>query len=103
MVNIGHKKTSQQLPCQSRVTERGHVESNSRLRGMFRQCQAMPLSRAHEFMKELDVTEGRSAGIPKILKVMVENGSPFVCDSLARSPLGRFYAPRSHPHPAKPV
>ncbi len=39
--DIGHKKISQQLPCQSRVTERGHVEDNSRLRGMFRQCQAL--------------------------------------------------------------
>ena len=29
-----------------------------------------------EFLKELDLTEGRSTGIPKILKVMKENGSP---------------------------
>lgn len=27
-------------------------------------------------MKELDLTEGRATGIPKILKVMVANGSP---------------------------
>lgn len=36
-----------------------------------------------EFLKELDLTEGRSTGIPKILKVMKENGSPppkFVTD-----------------------
>jgi ATP-dependent DNA helicase RecG len=29
-----------------------------------------------EFLKELDLTEGRSTGIPKILKVMQENDSP---------------------------
>ena len=29
-----------------------------------------------EFLKELDLTEGRSTGIPKILKVMAANGSP---------------------------
>lgn len=32
--------------------------------------------RIGEFLKELDLTEGRSTGIPNILKVMVENGSP---------------------------
>ena len=32
--------------------------------------------RIGEFLKELDLTEGRSTGIPKILKVMAENGSP---------------------------
>lgn len=29
-----------------------------------------------EFLKELDLTEGRSTGIPKILRVMRANGSP---------------------------
>lgn len=29
-----------------------------------------------EFLRELDLTEGRSTGIPKILKVMTANGSP---------------------------
>ena len=29
-----------------------------------------------EFLKELDLTEGRATGIPKILKVMAANGSP---------------------------
>ncbi len=29
-----------------------------------------------EFLKERDLTEGRSTGIPKILKVMAANGSP---------------------------
>lgn len=29
-----------------------------------------------EFLKELDLTEGRSTGIPKILRVMTHNGSP---------------------------
>ncbi len=29
-----------------------------------------------DFLKELDLTEGRSTGISKILKVMKENGSP---------------------------
>ncbi len=32
--------------------------------------------RLGEFLKELDMTEGRSTGIPKILRVMVTNGSP---------------------------
>ena len=32
--------------------------------------------RIGEFLKELDLAEGRSTGIPKILKVMKENGSP---------------------------
>ena len=32
--------------------------------------------RIGEFLKELDLTEGRSTGIPKILKVMNKNGSP---------------------------
>ncbi len=32
--------------------------------------------RIGEFLKELDLTEGRSTGIPKILKAMKENGSP---------------------------
>ena len=31
--------------------------------------------RIGEFLKELDLTEGRSTGIPKILKAMVANGS----------------------------
>ena len=32
--------------------------------------------RIGEFLKELDLAEGRSTGIPKILRVMAENGSP---------------------------
>jgi ATP-dependent DNA helicase RecG len=32
--------------------------------------------RIGEFLKELDLTEGRSTGIPKILRVMKANGSP---------------------------
>ena len=32
--------------------------------------------RIGEFLKELDLTEGRSTGLPKILKVMRANGSP---------------------------
>jgi ATP-dependent DNA helicase RecG len=32
--------------------------------------------RIGEFLKELDLTEGRSTGIPKNLKVMAANGSP---------------------------
>lgn len=32
--------------------------------------------RIGDFLKELDLTEGRSTGIPKILKVMAANGSP---------------------------
>ena len=32
--------------------------------------------RIGEFLKELELTEGRSTGVPKILKAMVTNGSP---------------------------
>lgn len=32
--------------------------------------------RIGEFLKELDMTEGRSTGIPKILRAMKKNGSP---------------------------
>lgn len=32
--------------------------------------------RIGEFLKELDLTEGRSTGLPKILRVMQKNGSP---------------------------
>jgi predicted HTH transcriptional regulator len=32
--------------------------------------------RIGEFLKELDLTEGRCTGIPKIIKAMRENGSP---------------------------
>ncbi|MDQ7732647.1 ATP-binding protein [Halomonas sp. SpR1] len=32
--------------------------------------------RIGEFLKELDLTEGRSTGVPKILRVMKANGSP---------------------------
>lgn len=32
--------------------------------------------RIGEFLKELDLTEGRSTGLPKILRVMQRNGSP---------------------------
>ena len=32
--------------------------------------------RIGEFLKELDLTEGRSTGVPKILRVMKTNGSP---------------------------
>lgn len=32
--------------------------------------------RIGEFLKELDLTEGRSTGVPKILKAMAANGSP---------------------------
>jgi ATP-dependent DNA helicase RecG len=35
--------------------------------------------RIGEFLKELDLTEGRSTGIPKILKVVAANGSPRRC------------------------
>ena len=32
--------------------------------------------RIGEFLKELEFTEGRSTGIPKIIRAMRENGSP---------------------------
>jgi ATP-dependent DNA helicase RecG len=32
--------------------------------------------RIGEFLKELDLTEGRSTGVPKILRTMENNGSP---------------------------
>ncbi len=39
-------------------------------------CRRYRNRRIGEFLKELDLTEGRSTGIPKILKVMKANGSP---------------------------
>ena len=39
-------------------------------------CRRYRNRRIGEFLKELDLTEGRSTGIPKILRVMRENGSP---------------------------
>ena len=32
--------------------------------------------RIGEFLKELELAEGRSTGVPKILRVMRDNGSP---------------------------
>jgi len=57
--------------------------------------------RIGEFLKELDLTEGRATGIPKILRAMKENGSPapefetdegrssFLVRIPARSPVAR--------------
>jgi ATP-dependent DNA helicase RecG len=42
--------------------------------------------RIGEFLKEPDLTEGRSTGIPKILKVMAANGSPAPGVHLRRYP-----------------
>ncbi len=39
-------------------------------------CRRYRNRRIGEFLKELDLTEGRSTGISKILKVMIANGSP---------------------------
>ncbi len=45
-----------------------------------RQGRALPRHyrnrRIGEFLKELDLTEGRSTGIPKILRILKANGSP---------------------------
>ena len=45
-----------------------------------RQGKAIPRRyrnrRIGDFLKELDITEGRSTGIPKILRAMKKNGSP---------------------------
>jgi ATP-dependent DNA helicase RecG len=45
-----------------------------------RQGKAVPRRyrnrRIGDFLKELDITEGRSTGIPKILRAMKKNGSP---------------------------
>lgn len=57
--------------------------------------------RIGEFLKELDLTEGRSTGIPKILRVMQANGSPlpvFETDEdysyfLIRLPVHEAFAP----------
>ncbi|WP_334107526.1 RNA-binding domain-containing protein, partial [Methylobacillus sp.] len=57
--------------------------------------------RIGEFLKELDLTEGRSTGIPKILRVMQANGSPlpvFETDGdhsyfLIRLPVHEAFAP----------
>jgi len=51
--------------------------------------------RLGEFLKELDLTEGRSTGIPNILRNMAENGSPapeFETDDDRSSYLVRFLA-----------
>lgn len=42
-------------------------------RAVSRRCRNR---RIGEFLKELDLTEGRSTGIPKVLRVMKANGSP---------------------------
>jgi len=39
-------------------------------------CRRYRNRRIGEFLKELDLTEGRATGIPKILRAMAENGSP---------------------------
>ncbi|NNM60041.1 MAG: hypothetical protein HKM04_09535 [Legionellales bacterium] len=39
-------------------------------------CRRYRNRRIGEFLKELDLTEGRSTGVPKILRVMKANGSP---------------------------
>jgi ATP-dependent DNA helicase RecG len=39
-------------------------------------CRRYRNRRIGEFLKELDLTEGRATGIPKILRAMRENGSP---------------------------
>jgi ATP-dependent DNA helicase RecG len=39
-------------------------------------CRRYRNRRIGEFLKELDLTEGRATGIPKILRTMAENGSP---------------------------
>jgi len=45
-----------------------------------RQGKAIPRCyrnrRIGDFLKELEITEGRSTGIPKILRAMKKNGSP---------------------------
>lgn len=45
-------------------------------RAVSRRCRN---GRIGEFLKELDLTEGRATGIPKILKEMAGNGSPPPC------------------------
>lgn len=39
-------------------------------------CRRYRNRRIGEFLKELDLTEGRATGIPKILRAMRENGPP---------------------------
>lgn len=61
--------------------------------------------RIGEFLKELDLAEGRSTGIPRILRAMRDNGSPaprFESDDdrtwfLTRLPVRE----RSHPGPTE--
>ena len=56
--------------------------------------------RIGEFLKELEITEGRSTGIPKILRAMEQNGSPppeFESDDERSHFLVRFPV---HPHEA---
>ena len=62
-------------------------------RAVSRRCRNR---RIGEFLKELNLTEGRSTGIPRILKAMSENGSPapvFETDEERSYFLIRFPAP----------
>jgi ATP-dependent DNA helicase RecG len=59
--------------------------------------------RIGEFLKELELTEGRATGIPKVLRAMRENGSPspaFETDEGRTSFLARLPA---HPRVASPL
>ena len=53
--------------------------------------------RIGEFLKELDLNEGRSTGIPKILKVMAANGSPAPLFESDDDRLSFVIRPPSHP------
>lgn len=59
--------------------------------------------RIGEFLKELDLTEGRSTGIPKILRAMRANGSPLPIFETDEDRLSLLVRLRVHPNaPATP-
>lgn len=59
--------------------------------------------RIGEFLKELDLTEGRSTGIPKILKAMKTNGSPAPAFEFDEDHSYFITWLRVHPAVARPV
>ena len=59
--------------------------------------------RIGEFLKELDLTEGRSTGIPKILKAMKTNGSPAPAFEFDEDHSYFITRLRVHPAVARPV
>ena len=83
---VYHRSYEEREPVEVRITTEELVvlsypgpDRSVRL-DQLRAGRAMPRRyrnrRIGEFLKELDLTEGRSTGIPKILRAMRTNGSP---------------------------